>query len=370
MPSKTSKNRIGARIALMTVALTTAGLSVTGQAAATPAPPVCLTPAAFVSDNSAFGNNNGGLIKVGINGGHKSSFSESNSPVGGPLFETPWGMTRDDQGDILVAEQSIVPGAASAGIIRVDDRTGARTLVSDNANPAGGPDFVAPSSVAVEPGGTLVAVDLAAFADGNGGVIRVDPTTGARTRVSSNANPAAGPQFDGPMDIAVADNGDIFVADAFGAKIIKVDPVTGARSLVSRNNNPAGGPLFDFPWSLTIDSAGDLLVSDSNAFGGGGGIIRVDPGTGARTTVSSNAVGAGPLFGHPGDLVVSSSGRIYLAHQGPSGVYSVDPSTGDRSIVSDNASPGSPAFAWPHGIVLACEPRVQGPPVDVPTTTL
>ena len=328
-----------------------AGTAVNGSVGATAgARAVCITTDVYVTDNSAFGANNGGLIHVNKADGARNSLSENNNPVGTPEFETPWGMTSDANGDLLVAEQAMV-GVTPPGVIRVNKTTGVRTLISNNTTPAGGPDFSTPSGIAVEADGSVLIADLSAFPQGNGGVIRVDPVTGTRTTLSRNGSPAGGPAFDGPMDIAVADNGDIYVANTFGNTIIKVDPVTGARTLVSRNNNPAGGPSFGWPWGMTIAPDGDILISDSSAFGGDGGIIRVDPATGARSTLSSNTSPAGgPSFDHPGDLIVDQCGHILLTDSGAEAIYQVDLTTGARTTVSDNTSAGSPAYAWPMGI--------------------
>jgi len=321
--------------------------------ASTGGPPVCVTTDVYVTDNSAFGANNGGLIHVTKSNGARNSLSENNNPVGGPSFETPWGMTSDANGDLLVAEQAMV-GATPPGLIRVDKATGVRTLLSNNTTPAGGPDFSTPSGIAVEADGSILVADLSAFPKGGGGaggVIRVDPVTGVRTTLSRNGSPAGGPAFDGPMDIAVADSGDIYVANTFGNTIMKVDPVTGARTLVSRNNSPAGGPSFVWPWGMTMAPDGDILISDSSAFGGDGGIIRVDPATGARSTLSSNTSPAGgPSFDHPGDLIVDRCGHILVTDSGAEAIYQVDRTTGTRTTVSDNTSSGSPAYAWPMGI--------------------
>src|SRR5262249_39126737 len=53
----------------------------------------------------------------------------------------------------------------------------------------------------------------------------------------------------------------------------------------------------------TTLNAGDLLISDRDAFCGRGGIIRVDPTTGAQTVVS-----AGGLFVDPRGIVVDANG--------------------------------------------------------------
>lgn len=356
--------------AVAAVVAATGVAAVTGVAAAVPAaartaPAPCSTMGSdiFVSDSQAFGANDGGLIKVDSLTGTRSTLSENNNPAGGPAFETPNAMTLDASGAILVAEGN---GGGVPALIRVDRGTGVRTLVSSNTAPAGNPNFHMPVSVAVEANGTILVLDNNIP---NGKVIRVDPVTGVRTTLSRNQAPAGGPSLSDPWDIAVASNGDIYVLNNLGAgggEVIRVDPVTGARTLVSGNTSPAGGPSFVLPMGMTLDPNGDILVSDRDAFGGDGGIIRVDPVTGVRTTVSENAAPAGgPSFDNPQDLVYHC-GAILIVERtgtGSAAVLRVDPATGARTTVSDNASPGTPNFStWPWGIAARARPGLPTTP--------
>jgi hypothetical protein len=209
-------------------------------------------------------------------------------------------------GDILVADPDAFGG--TGGVIRVDPATGARTTVSANGAPAGGPDFAEPFGLALEADGDILVSDGGAFGSA-GGVIRVDPVTGSRTTVSANGAPAGGPEFREPGAVALEADGDILVADEsaspFGGAVIRVDPATGARTTVSANGVPPGGPDFTNPFGLALEADGDILVTDYDAFGGGGGVIRVDPATGARATVSANdAPPGGPEFDAPFGVAV------------------------------------------------------------------
>jgi hypothetical protein len=61
-----------------------------------------------------------------------------------------------------------------------------------------------------------------------------------------------------PTGVALGSNGDIFVADpgAFADQsggVIRVDPITGARSTLSANDAPAGGPAFVDPWGVALE---------------------------------------------------------------------------------------------------------------------
>ncbi len=75
---------------------------------------------------------------------------------------------------------------------------------------ASGGDFVSPIGIAVARGGTVLVADADAFG-GPGGVIRVDPVTGAQTKVS------AGGLFSNPFDITVEADGSILVVDPHAA---------------------------------------------------------------------------------------------------------------------------------------------------------
>lgn len=75
--------------------------------------------------------------------------------------------------------------------------------------------------------------------------------------------------------LAIAHNGDIFVADEQAAsglgEVIRVDPVTGAQTSISAGN------LFVNLVNIATGINGEIFVVDQNAFGGQGGVIRVDP---------------------------------------------------------------------------------------------
>jgi hypothetical protein len=60
---------------------------------------------------------------------------------------------------------------------------------------------------------------------------------------------------------------------------------------------------------MAAAAPGDVLVADAEAFGGSGGVIRVDPATGARTALSANGAPAGgPDFVDPFGLALEADG--------------------------------------------------------------
>jgi sugar lactone lactonase YvrE len=316
-------------------------------------PTTCATTTDIVvSDDLAFGAGAPGLIWIDPLLGYRSALS-SNVYPGGPPFGAPKSLVFDALGQILAIDSGTA--APNPALVRVDPYTGLRTIVSNNVAPAGTTPFVEPTGIAVEPTGMILVTDLSAFAAADGGVFRVNPTNGNRTVLSTNGI-ASGPRFENPSDVAVTSTGEIYVVDAGNmvstGSVISVDRMTGRRRVISANAT-ATGPRFVYPRAIAVDAAGSILVSDRDAFGGSGGIIRVDAATGARSTVSSNLSAGGPPFSEPGDLVVDGCDRILITDSGADAVYSVDATSGARTILSNNVTPGgTPAFVASYGIAV------------------
>jgi len=286
-------------------------------------------------------------------------------------------------GDIFVTDLLAFGGAS--GVIRVDPATGVETPVS-----AGG-FLVQPFGIAIEASGNLVVADASAFGGlcpgGCGGVVRVNPATGAQSIVST------GGFFVDPFGIAIEADGKILVSDASGL-LIRVHPSTGAQQIVS-----AAG-FFASPTALAVEASGTILVDDQLS-----GIIRVDPVTGTQTplspgglfcgslglaleaggdilvtaspgclaarvvrvnplTAAQSVVSAGGLFSLPFGLAVEAGGDILvvdpLAFGGPGGVIRVNPVTGAQTPV-----PSGGLFVEPVGIAIARTPQVITVAIDI-----
>jgi len=235
------------------------------------------------------------------------------STVGaGPAFFAPRFLALDPDRTILVADRSN-PGPYA--LVRVDASTGNRTVVSGCADAAcavlvgSGSAIGRLFGIRLEASGSILAVDGQAL-------YRIDPASGDRAIVSGCADAAcsgvvgSGPLAGQPADIAIGTNGSIYVSyriegTPFGA-VRLVDPVSGDRTQVSGCVDAAcadavgSGPPFVDAFGLAFDAGGALLVGD----GGLEAIVRVDPATGSRTSISGcadptcqSAVGTGPGFG-------------------------------------------------------------------------
>jgi len=139
----------------------------------------------------------------------------------GPVFGELSGAA-PGPGDLL-----FVSDQGNGAILAVDLTTGDRTVVSDGGV-GSGPPLDSLAEIAAEPGGTLVAISGARL-------LRVDPSTGDRS-VVSGGGVGAGTEFFAPTALDVNDTGEIFVADVWAGVdggVLRVDPSSGDRELIT-----------------------------------------------------------------------------------------------------------------------------------------
>jgi hypothetical protein len=153
--------------------------------------------------------------------------------------------------------------------------------------------------------------------------------------------------------------GTIVVAnpDAFGGAggVIAVDPGSGRQTMLSR------GDLFVDPSNVALLADGRLVVSDTAAFGGGGGLIAVDPTTGQQAKIAASAV-----FKFPLGMAVDAGGPIVVAYpervQGLGAVLRVNVANGDHTAVAPGVRFISPVGVAldVNGNLLVTDPDIQG----------
>ena len=150
---------------------------------------------------------------------------------------------------------------------------------------------------------------------------------------------------------AVATQGDVIVTNY--RYVTRID-ATGARTILSGFSNPGQGGDFNLGDTLGVAMAsnGDLFVADGgwfdsptpsqlpeSRFGDSGGIWRIDAKTGFRTPVSSNDEPVTPAaqnFSTPVGVAIEADGNLIVTDYGSTDkVFRVDPDTGDANRAVD-----------------------------------
>ncbi|HYB23051.1 MAG TPA: hypothetical protein VED41_04590 [Solirubrobacteraceae bacterium] len=262
------------------------------------------------------------------------------------------------KGDLIVADARALGGGA---LIEVDPETGAETVLSSNEMAVNDSHklFAYPFTLTVSQAGRIFVANTENLGGtckgGCGGVIEVNPETGAESVLSSNAMAinASSQYFDELTGITVDPEGNIVVTSWDQAsrtgEVIEVNTETGKERLVSSNSMSVNASSEDFvyPQGIVTDAAGNIFVADAGAFGGHGGVIEVNPATGKESEISADTmpVNASSQFFHAvSQLVFNQAGNLLIADWCPAsqtcgGVIEVNPETGKQTLVSSNEMP-------------------------------
>lgn len=170
--------------------------------------------------------------------------------------------------------------------------------------------------------------------------------------------------FQKPHGIAVAKDGNLYIADRDNNSIRKLDllgnvtTIAGNGNVGSLNGNGSSA-TFNNPWGLAVDDDGNIFVADTrnhlirkiDTFG----VVSTYAGTGARGYTGGNRLTA--TFGDPTDIEIDSDGNLIICDHSTHLIRKITP----QGIVSTIA--GSPniigstngfsaSFNWPYGIGL------------------
>jgi hypothetical protein len=283
---------------------------------------------------------------------------------GGPATDAqityPVDLAADAQGNLYILEYG------DFGRVRKVDGTGRITTV---VNPPAGV-----TALAVDPRGNLYV------GGGNGGVnmvVEVHPsgrvTTVAGTGppgYSGDGGPATEATLNWVYDIAVDNEGNVFIADANNHRIREVD-TSGVITTVAGTGTPGfagdGGPAVDaeirHPTGVDVDARGNIYIADS----GNGRIRRVNR-KGIITTVAGGGTREGDgvpatearLF-DPEHVSVDAMGNLWVEDTGNQrvrrvnmkGIITTIVGTGTRGFAGDGGSPRRAELSAPSGMTLA-----------------
>ena len=206
-------------------------------------------------------------------------------------FADPFAVAVSDDGAVIY-----VADAGDNNRIRRVTARGVTTLAGGREGfrdgPRGEAAFHTPSGLGIGRDRAVYVADT-----GNHAIRRVAPD-GTVTTVAGAGRPgyrdggAIDALFDGPMGLAVARDGTIYVADTYNDRIRRID-TDGIVSTVAGSGAPghadgaASSAQFDTPCGLAIETGGSLIVADSNNHA----LRRIDVENGSVSTIRPIAMG-------------------------------------------------------------------------------
>jgi hypothetical protein len=245
-----------------------------------------------------------------------------NAP-GGVVFE----------GASETAQSLLVADDLGQALVRVDLRTGSRSVVTGSGEPLGFPTDVVFDAEQGTRGRALVVDALLP------GVLRVDLATGERIAVSG-PDVGSGPAFGMEDNISLTgiafdpDAGRVLVTNEYAPRAVySVDLVSGDRSIVTDETRGVG-PRLELPNGIVLDDTAFPLAPRALVLGGSA-ILAVDLVTGDRTELSSFNVGSGdPIAYAVRGAIRRSDSTLLVVDSFRGSLHFVRLDNGDRSIVS------------------------------------
>ena len=217
------------------------------------------------------------------------------------------------------SDEIFVSDTGCLGIVGISRATGEQRLLS-----CGG--FLGmPFGIALERNGDILVV--------NGEVLmRINPNTGAQSVISPQGS--AHRLFRVPLAVAVAENDDIYVADALGP-VFRVSPRNGEQMLISQ------GGFLERPQGIAV-RGNDIYVTDVATLDmnfGIGRIIRVNANTREQKVISEGNYLVAPVgiaVEQNGQLIVGDPYTINLESSDlfDGAIMRINKSTGAQELIT------------------------------------
>ena len=204
------------------------------------------------------------------------------------------------------------------------------------------------------------------------GVISVVAGGGPVLGSLADGGPATNAALNGPIDVAVDNAGNLYIAESNGNRIRKMD-ASGTISTFAGTGSTGplgdGGPAtvatLSGPSGLAMDSLGNLYVADVGYSRirkvSPAGIITTVVGTGAQGFAGDGGQATAASLYAPTSVVVDVVGNIYIADAGNNRIRKVSTS----GIITTIAGDGSQGYSGDGGLATLASFGLELPPNGV-----
>ena len=239
----------------------------------------------------------------------------------------PFGVAIAEDGTVYVSD------AGDSNLIRKISPEGNVTVLAGGnegfADGAGArASFNTPSGLAIDADGNLYVADT-----GNNRIRKVTPEGVVSTIAGDGTagyadGPAAQAKLNGPIGVAVDQNGNVYVADTYNDRIRKI-------STDGQVTTIASGETFNTPCGIAVAADGALTVADT----GNNQIRRIAPDGNAWTLAINDTD-----LSRPVGLAITHDNFLYVTELGRSRVIQVTPESASYAIATQ--------FNQPTGVAI------------------
>jgi sugar lactone lactonase YvrE len=305
---------------------------------------------------------------VGFAGVPETGGGSFDGPGSAARFRFPAGATRDAVGNLYFADMDnhTIRKLTAAGVVTTVAGLAETYGSADGAG--GAARFTGPGDVVADAVGNLFVADSY-----NNTIRKIAPggivsTLAGSARVSGNADGIGGAaRFSYPLGVEVDAAGVLYVADTYNHTIRKITPdgsVTTLCGLAGTSGSADGtgsAARFNYPQDIVVDSSGTLFVSDSV-----NDTIRKITPAGVVTTLAGAAgvagavdgIGPAARFNGPGGLALGAGGKLFVTETGnhtireitAAGVVTTLAGTAGSAGIDDGTGRAA-RFSFPFGIV-------------------
>ena len=262
---------------------------------------------------------------------------------------TPNTVAVDNAGSLIFADtggSSIRRLALSSGLLTTAAGSGVVGVTADGGSVAG--PAANPYGLTIDGSGNILFVEGSRIRKVAGGVYSTIANTSGTTGFAGDGGPATTAQFRSPGGLALAANGDLYVADSQNHRVRVINGQTGVIVTIAGNGTAAstgdGGvatsAALNFPSGLALDGAGNLYVTEVL----GNRVRKIVLSTNIITTVAGNGTtsfqdgvaATATGLSVPFSIFADQSSNLFIADEGHSRVRKVTASTGSISTVAGN----------------------------------
>ena len=270
-------------------------------------------------------------------------------------FADPFGVVLDEAGNLYVADGGDNNSIRKIGLDGVSTTmAGAAEGYAEGLGKAA--SFNTPSGLAMDWAGNLYVADT-----GNNAIRKIAPDGKVSTLAGDGLagdkdGRGAGARFNGPIGVAVGDDGVVYVTDTYNDRIRRIAPngdvtTIAGGSRAGKADGPAAQALFDLPTGLAVAANGDLYIADT-----GNHAIRKLDKNGVVTTVAEAKEGErASLLRSPVAVALTADGYLYVGSNAHGRLAQITP-VGEVLALTDVDRMAEPGYG-PDGTVRLYAPR-------------